>query len=110
MRKILIRKIGVGSFAKYVGVASAIFGLVAGILGMFGAFVGIVEQDGWSVLHKISASLGAVIIGLVVVPLLAFAWGWVYGGVVSLVANLFLQTANGIELTVEDEGAVKAAK
>ncbi len=103
MRKILIRKLGVGSIAKFVGVANAILALAVGIFTMFGGIAGVLEQDGWSFLTKIFATLGVVIGSLVILPAVAFIWGWLYGAVVALVANLFLQTARGIELDVEDE-------
>lgn len=110
MRKILIRNIGVSSFAKLVGVAQAILALIVGTIAMFGGFVAVVEHDSWSFITKLLASVVVVVLAWVVLPILAFAFGWLYGAVVSLIANLFLQTANGLELTVEDEGSVKPAK
>ncbi|MGB4758461.1 MAG: hypothetical protein WBP26_00210 [Candidatus Saccharimonadales bacterium] len=110
MKKILIRNIGVGSFAKLVGVANAILMFIAGTIAMFGGFVAVVEHDSWSFITKLLASVAVVVLAWVVLPILAFAFGWLYGGIVSLVANLFLQTANGLELTVEDEGPIKPVK
>lgn len=103
MRKILIRKLGVASVARFVGAANAIWAFVAGIFLMFGGIVGALEQSDWSALTKLFASLGSVLGGLVLLPLLAFVVGWLYGAVVALIANLYLHTARGIELDVEDE-------
>lgn len=110
MRTILIRKLGVGSFAKFVGFANAILGLIYGVLLSFGAVAAIVDQDSWTALAKIGASIAAVLGALVIVPLISFVAGWLYGAVVALVSNLFLRTANGIELEVEDLGEVAAPK
>lgn len=103
MRKILIRKLGVSSVARFIGVANAIWAFIAGIFLLFGGIVGALEQTDWSAWTKLLASLGSVLVGLVVVPVLGFVLGWLYGAVVALIANLFLHTARGIELDVEDE-------
>lgn len=102
MRQIIVRKLGVGSVARFLGVASAIWAFVVGIFVMFGGIVSTVEHDQWSVLSKIGATLGVVVGSLVVLPAVAFVWGWLYGAVVSLVANIFLETSHGIEIDIED--------
>ena len=107
MRTILIRKLGVGSFAKFVGFANAILGLIYDILLSFGAVAAIVDQDSWNFFAKIGASIGAVMGALVIIPLVSFLVGWLYGAVLALVSNLFLRTANGIELEIEDVDAPK---
>lgn len=111
MRKIQIRKISVGSFAKLVGIAQAILALIAGSIAMFGGFVAVVEHDSWNFITKLFTSIGVALFALVVFPLIAFAFGWLYGAIVSLIANVFLQTANGLELTIDEEKtpAVKLA-
>lgn len=110
MRTILIRRLGVGSFAKFVGFANAILGLIYGILVSFGGVAAVVDQDSWNLLSKIGASIAVVLGALVLIPLVSFVAGWLYGAVVALVSNLFLRTANGIELEVEDLGEVAALK
>jgi hypothetical protein len=103
MRKILVRKLGVGSIAKFLGEANAIWALAIGIFAMFGGIAASLEHDGWSFVTKILATLGVVVGSIVILPAVAFIWGWLYGAVLALIANLFLQTAKGIELDVEDE-------
>jgi hypothetical protein len=103
MRKILVRKLGVSSVARFAGVASAIWFFVVGVFGMFGGIAAVLTEQDWSAVTKIFASLGVVIASLVLLPLFAFVVGWLYGAVVALISNLFLHTANGIELDIEDE-------
>lgn len=103
MRKILVRRLGVASVAKFVGTAHAIWAFIVGFLVLFGGIAAVVEQDGWNVWEKFGGSLAVVIFSVVVFPLIAFLLGWLYGAVLALVANLFLHTAKGIELDVEDE-------
>ena len=102
MRKILVRKLGVGSVAKFVGTANAILALIWGVLLMFAGIVTTVEQADWTVAEKLLGTVWSVLGGLVLVPALGFVSGWLYGAVVALVANLFLHTSRGIELDVED--------
>lgn len=102
MKQIIVRKLGVGSVARFLGVASAIWAFVAGIFVMFGGIVSTVEQDEWSFLTKVMSTLGVVVGSLVVLPAIAFVWGWLYGAIVSLIANIFLQTSHGIEVDIED--------
>ncbi len=110
MRTILIRRLGVGSFAKFVGFANAILGLIYGILASFGAVAAIVDQDSWNFFAKVGASIAAVLASLVIIPLVSFLVGWLYGAVLALVSNLFLRTANGIELEVEELGEAATSK
>jgi len=102
MRKILVRKLGVGSVAKFVGMANAILALVWGVFVMFAGIVTSVEQSNWTFTEKLLGTLGSVSVGLVLIPVIGFALGWLYGAVVALVTNLFLHTAQGIELDIED--------
>ncbi len=108
MKKIFVRRLGVASVARFVGMANAIIGLVIGVFATFGGLAGVLEQSGWNFFTKIGASLGVVVVTLVIVPFLAFLWGWLYGAIVALVANLFLHSANGIELDIQDEAQHKA--
>ncbi len=103
MKKILVRKLGVGSVGRFIGVASAIWALIIGVFVMFGGIAATLEQDQWSVVSKVFGTLGVVVVSLVILPAVAFIWGWLYGAVVALIANLFLHTAKGIELDVEEE-------
>lgn len=103
MKKLMIRRIGVGSFAKFIGVANAIWVFIAAFFGMFAGFAAVVETDDLNIFGKIGATIAVAAVALVVVPLIAFLLGWLYGAVVALVANLFLHTARGVELDVEEE-------
>lgn len=103
MKKLTVRRLGVSSVARFVGVANAVIGFVLGVFVAFGGLVGVVENDSIDTVTKIVASLAVVLASLILVPLLAFLYGWLYGAVVSLVANLFLSTSSGVEIEVEEE-------
>lgn len=106
MKKVIIRRIGVSSFARLIGVAQAIWGLVFGFISMFAAIAAVLTTDDLGVLSKIFGSIGVVLFCLVVIPMIAFLFGWLYGAVLSLVANLFLQTSHGLEIDTDEEKVV----
>ncbi len=102
MKKLLVRRLGVASVAKFVGVAQAIWAFIAGFFAMFGGIASVATHDEWDWATKVGASIAVALVALVVVPLVAFLVGWIYGAIVSLIANLFLHTSKGIEIDVEE--------
>ncbi len=102
MKKLVVRKIGVATFGRFIGIANAIIGLVIGVfLGISGT-IGVVQEDGWSFFGKLLAVFGVWLGALVLYPIVLFVLGWLYGAVVALVANVFLQASHGIEIDFED--------
>jgi len=102
MKKLLVRRLGVGSIAKFVGIAHAIWGFVVGVFLAFSGVAAVIGEDRWSDLERVFASLAVVLGALVVFPIVAFVAGWLYGAVFTLIANLILHTSDGIELDVEE--------
>lgn len=102
MKKIMIRRLGVMSVAKFIGVAYALIGLIYGFFALFGGMVIVFEQN-YDVFTKIAASFGVVIVGALVIPAIMFLLGWAYGAVFSLVANFVLQGSDGIEIDYEEK-------
>ncbi len=102
MKKIMIRRLGVASVAKYVGIAQAILGAVYGFFAMFGGIAAVIVTEDLSVLSKIIASVGVVILAIGILPFIMFLVGWLYGAVFAFIANFILHTSSGIELDYED--------
>ena len=103
MKKILVRRLGVTSVARFVGVIQAIWAFIAGFFVMFGGIATVVSEKDWNLFAKFGASVGVVVFSLVILPVIAFLIGWLYGAIISLIANLFLHTSNGIEFDIEEE-------
>jgi len=103
MGKIIVRRLGVASVARFIGVAQAIWGFAIGFIALFGGISAILTQDGFNVFGKIFGSISVVLFCLVVVPLIAFLFGWLYGAILSIVANLFLHTSSGVELDIDNQ-------
>jgi len=102
MKKIMVRRLGVASVAKFIGVIHAIWAFIAGFFVMFGGISAVLTQTDWETFEKIAGTVGVAIASLLVVPLVAFLLGWLYGAIIALIANLFLHTAKGIELDIEE--------
>lgn len=75
MRTVFIRKLGVGSVGKFLGIATAIWIFVAGIFALFGTLAVVLAQSDWSVWSKLWSSLGAVFVSLVFLPALGLGGG-----------------------------------
>lgn len=103
MKKIIVQRLGVGSVAKYVGVAHAILGVLYGVVALLAGIVAIADTDDLATWQKVLGGVAAALVALVVVPAVAFLVGWLYGTVFALIANFILQTSRGIELDIEEE-------
>ena len=102
MKKILVRRLGVASVARFVGVIQSIWAFIFGFFAMFGGLSAVITNDDFGGFEKFFASVAVVVFALVVIPLVGFLIGWIYGAIISLIANLFLHTSNGIELDIEE--------
>lgn len=102
MKKLMIRRLGVASVAKYVGVAQAILGAVYGFFAMFGGLAAVLVNDQLDTFSKIFGSIGVVVLAIGVLPLLMFVIGWLYGAVFAFIANFILHTSEGIEIDYEE--------
>ncbi len=102
MKKLIVRKLGVTTVARFVGLAQAVFAVVAGVFIGISSTIAIVQSDDLSDWAKIGATVAAWVAALVLYPFVAFVLGWLYGAVVTLIANVFLRTTHGIEVDVEE--------
>lgn len=106
-RSITVQRIGVSSIARLIGTVNLIIGLVVGFLGAVVAIVSYLghSSNGW--VADTFSSVGILLIGVIVYPLILFAFGWLYGALVALIFNLVIGVSGGVELTVADDGPVR---
>jgi hypothetical protein len=102
-RSIIVQKTGVSSIARLVGTVNLIIGLVVGFLGAIAAIVSYLHYNSNGFLADAFISVGILLVGVVVYPLVLFALGWLYGALVALIFNLVIGVSGGVELTVADE-------
>ena len=106
-RGINVTRVGVSSIGRLIGSVNLIVGLVLGFLGSVVAIVYYLDNYSNGVFADIFSSVGILLIGVVIYPLLLFALGWLYGALVALIFNLVIGVSGGVELTVADEAPVK---
>lgn len=102
MKKLLVQKVGVGSLGKLFGVVNAIIGLIVGTVSAIVSTVSVISNNNYGVITDIFVAIGITLFGVVVYPLVLFAFGWLYGAIVALVINLFVGVSGGLELEVEE--------
>lgn len=103
MKKVTITRVGVGSLGRLLGFANAIVSLVVGIVAAIVTTVSVIANNDYSVLQDILVSIGVAVGYVLVLPLLAFALGWLYGAVIALVWNVFLGASQGLDIEVSDK-------
>jgi len=100
-RTVTINKLGVGSFAKVVGVAYGLVGLVAGILATLAVSAGAITAD-TTFVQTLGISLWAFGWGVIIYPAIAFAFGWVEGAILAVILNFVFKESKGLELELDN--------
>lgn len=102
MKEVTIVEVGVGSLGKLLGSANAIIALIIGVISAVVSTVSVIANSHYSALENIFVALGIVLGHLLLLPLIAFALGWLYGAIIALVWNVFLGASSGLDIkTVE---------
>ena len=94
--------VGAGSIGRLVGTVNAIFALAAGIVGSIVAASTALSAYDYGILGSIGVSVGIVAVGVVLLPLLTFAFGWLYGALIGVIWNILLGATGGLELNVKE--------
>lgn len=99
-KTITITKLGVGSFAKVIGVAYALIGLVAGLLATIAVSAGAISSD-TTFIQNLGISLWAFGWGVIIYPLVLFVIGWVEGAILAVILNFVFKESNGLQIETE---------
>lgn len=108
MKRVNITRIEVGSLAKLVGIVNAIVALALGIISAIVATVGVVSNNDYSILSDVLIAIGIALFGLVIYPLIFFAFGWLYGALIAIIWNAVLGVSGGLQ--IETEEAIEPVK
>lgn len=110
MQKLTVRKVGVTSLGKLVGVWQAIIGLVVGVFGTVVTTVNLFEENSYGLLARIGVAFLVALVWLVVYPLVAFAIGWIQGVILGIIFNVVVSGSGGLSLEVEEAKLSPAKK
>lgn len=103
MKEVTITEVGVGSLGKLLGAANAIIVLIIGVVSAVVSTVSIIANGNYSALENVFIALGIVLGHVLLLPLIAFAFGWLYGAIVALVWNVFLGASSGLDIKTIDK-------
>lgn len=106
-KSIKVNHVGASSIGRLVGTVNAILALASGIVGSIVAISNVVSQSDYSTLTNVGISVAILAGGLIVFPLVAFAFGWIYGALIGFIWNILLGASGGVEVTIEEVPAVK---
>jgi hypothetical protein len=93
--KVRVKHLGVWSVALFFAVLSALYGLVAGILGV----IAIVPTFDLGIISAIGASIGGIIVSMIIWAI----GGFVGGAIAAIVYNLVFAVQGGIEVDLDVE-------
>ncbi len=102
MSKVLVTEVSVSSFGKLVGTVNGVIGLVIGTIGAVVATIALISNYDYSFLSDILLTFAIMLTGIVIYPLIAFLFGWLYGAVIALIFNLVIGISGGLQITTED--------
>jgi hypothetical protein len=102
MKKIIVTKLSVGSFAKTVGAFQATFAFVIGVFVSFATAAGIISES-TSFIQTLGLSLWVFGLGIIIYPIVAFFIGWIQGAIGAVILNFIFLESGGIKLHVDEE-------
>ena len=110
MQKLTVRKVGVTSLGKLVGVWQAIIGLVIGVFGTVVTTVNLFEENTYGLFTRIGVAFLVALGWLVVYPLVMFLIGWIQGAILGVIFNIVVSGSGGLSLDVEEAKLTPAKK
>lgn len=99
-RTVSVTKVGVGSFAKVVGIAYALIGVVLGLLATIAVAAGAITSS-TTFVKTLGVSVLAFGWGVIIYPILLFVVGWIEGAIIALVLNVVFKESKGLELELD---------
>lgn len=102
MKEVTITEVGVGSLGKLLGAANAIISLIVGAIAAIVSTLSVIANNNYSLFTDIFVAVGIILAYIIVLPLIAFGIGWLYGAIIGLVWNVFLGASSGLDIkTIE---------
>ena len=101
-KNVKITHVSASSVGRLVGTVNALFAFATGLIGSVVAISDVVAMNNYSFLMNVGISAAIILGGIVVLPMVAFLFGWLYGALAGFVWNVFLGAAGGVDMTIED--------
>ena len=108
-KELTVKKVEAVSIAKLVGALNGIIGVVIGTISAIVAIIGVVSNNDYGIMQDFLISIGILLSGIIVYPIIAYALGWVYGWLIGSVFNVVAGVSDGVSIIAEEK-AVEVKK
>ena len=108
-KELTVKKVEEVSIAKLVGALNGIIGVVMGTIIAIVAIIGVISNNDYGIMQDFLISIGILLSGIIVYPIIAYALGWVYGWLIGLVFNVVAGVSDGVSIIAEEK-AVEVKK
>ncbi len=102
MSTITVTKVGVLSIGKLLGTVNLIIGLAIGVVAAIAGVATYLSTGSYEFVEGLLGVLAIILSAVLLYPLVAFAFGWLYGVLVAFIFNVVVGVSGGVELTVRD--------
>jgi hypothetical protein len=109
MKRVAVTKISVGSLAKTVGVAQAVFAFVIGLISTIMVAAGAIDETS-SFIATLGVSLVWLGFGIILYPLFFFVIGWLQGAVAAIILNFIFAESGGLIVHTNEEPLEKVTR
>lgn len=105
-KQVVISHVRARSIGRLVGVVNAIFALAAGIISSIVTIAAVISSQDYGFWGGLGMSAAILATAIIAIPLVAYAFGWLYGALIGFIWNVLLSTTGGIEVTTQEVPAV----
>lgn len=107
MKSITVTKVGTLSIGKLFGTVNLIVAMAIGIVAAIVSIVTYISTANDGFFAEFIGALAIAVTALLLYPLVAFAFGWLYGVLVAFIFNVVIGVSGGVELETQDTPAKK---
>lgn len=107
MANITVTKVGVLSIGKLLGIVNLIIGLAVGLIAAIVGTVTYLTTGSYEFFEGLLGVLAIILSGVILYPLVLFAFGWLYGVLVAFIFNVVVGVSGGVELTVREDAPTR---
>ena len=107
MANITVTRVGVLSIGKLMGTVNLIIGLAIGIVAAIAGTVTYLSAGSYEFFEGLLGVLAIILSAVILYPLVAFAFGWLYGVLVAFIFNVVVGVSGGVDLTVREDAPTR---
>ena len=102
-KEITVKKVEAKTIGKLAGTVNGLVGVVAGVVISIASIIGVVNNNNYGIGADILLSIGILLGGIIVYPLISYGIGWLYGWVLGAVFNVINGVSGGVKIVIGDK-------